>query len=130
MEKLKENFSIEEIENVEQYKIKNYEGLIIAGGEDITSVESQKLKELIFSAFKHKKPVIAMDCGAVVLANQGFLVGKCATVNERFGDYIHKKGAIVFDDSLLVDKNLITTSLKEPNQQLLQVIRKLLTLAH
>jgi len=123
-EKLKDEFSIEIYDKEKEYELENYKGIIIRGDEDIKNIQNEKLKNLIFSAFRKKKPIITMDCGSVVLAGLGFLVGKCATVNEKCAGLIHAKGAIVFDEPIVIDKNLITTSFKMPETELLETIKK------
>lgn len=123
-EKLKDYFKIEIYDKKKEYKLEDYKGIIIQGDEDITNVQSESLKDLIFSAFRLKKPVVAMDCGPVVLAELGFLVGKCATVNTEYISLIHDKGAIVFDETIVIDKNLITTSFKIPETELMETIKK------
>ncbi|MFW6383290.1 MAG: DJ-1/PfpI family protein [Nanoarchaeota archaeon] len=123
-EVFKAEFPIEIFDNRNKYEIDNYQGIIICGGKNITTFESEELKNLIFSLFKQKKPVIAMDCGPVILANMGFLVGKCVTVNDEYGRYVHSKGAIIFDDSIVIDKNLITTRFKVPETELLETIKQ------
>lgn len=96
-----------------EHKAAGYDAIILAGDENSIAIDDMDLlKNILYEFMKENKIVGAIDCAPVLLAMTGILEGKCATVNDtkELGRQIHKLGSLFFEESVVVDKNVVTAN--------------------
>lgn len=95
--------------DIKDAKVSDYAAIVFVGGDGIYSLKLNEDKDYINlakAAVSQNKLVGAICLGPWILANAGLLNGKKATAAET--DYIQSKGAIVVDDAVVKDGNIIT----------------------
>ena len=98
---------------VDQINVDEFNALVIPGGDPSPLYDNAKVRGMLRS-FEEKDKLVAGICGgAVLLAQSGILDGKRATgntcgISEEDPDYKHYGKAIVQNDFVVVDGNIIT----------------------
>lgn len=86
------------------------DGLVIPGGWAPDRLRlSQPVLSLVRAIFEQGKPVACICHGGWVLASAGVLKGKKITCYEAIRDDMENAGALVVDEEVVVDGNLITS---------------------
>jgi protease I len=104
-------------------KLSDYIAVVFVGGEGIYSLklhEDPGYQALAKSAIAQKKLVGAICLGPWILADAGLLKGKRATASET--DHIKSKGAIVSDEAVVQDGNIITGNGPSASQEFAEAI--------
>ena len=95
--------------DLKEVKLSDYVAVVFVGGEGIYSLklnEDPDYQALAKSTSAQKKLMGAICLGPWILADAGLLNGKRATASET--DHIKSKGAIVSDEAVVRDGNIIT----------------------
>jgi len=95
--------------DVKEVKLSDYVAVVFVGGEGIYSLrlnEDPDYQALAKSTSAQKKLMGAICLAPWILADAGLLKGKRATASET--DHIKSKGAIVSDEAVVQDGNIIT----------------------
>jgi protease I len=109
--------------NLKDVKLSDYVALIFVGGEGIYSLrlhEDPDYRALAKSTNAEKKLMGAICLGPWILADAGLLNGKRATASET--DHIKSKGAIVSDEAVVRDGNIITANGPYASQEFAEAI--------
>ncbi len=116
-----ENVSIDiDIDNLD---LSDYQAVVFVGGEGIYYLklnEDSSYTDLAKKAALQNKLVGAICLGPWILADAGLLQGKDATAAET--DYIKSKGAVVSDQPVVQDGNIITASGPSASQEFAEAI--------
>ena len=95
--------------DLKEVKLSDYVAVVFVGGEGIYSLklnEDPDYQALAKSTSAQKRLMGAICLGPWILADAGLLNGKRATASET--DHIKSKGAIVLDEAVVRDGNIIT----------------------
>jgi len=109
--------------DLKSVKPSDYMAVIFVGGEGIYTLklhEDPGYQALAKSAIAQKKLVGAICLGPWILADAGLLKGKRATASET--DHIKSKGAIVSDEAVVKDGNIITGNGPSASQEFAEAI--------
>lgn len=109
--------------DLKSVKLSDYIAVVFVGGEGIYSLklhEDPDYQALAKSAIAQKKLVGAICLGPWILADAGLLKGKRATASET--DHIKSKGAIVSDEAVVQDGNIITGNGPSASQEFAEAI--------
>jgi protease I len=100
--------------NLKEVDLSDYVAVVFVGGEGIYSLrlnEDPDYQALAKSTSAQKKLMGAICLAPWILADAGLLNGKRATASET--DHIKSKGAIVSDEAVVQDGNIITGNAPE-----------------
>lgn len=95
--------------DLKDVKISDYVAVVFVGGEGIYNLklnEDSSYQALARAAIAQKKLTGAICLGPWILADAGLLKGKKATASET--DHLKAKGAVVSDEAVVRDGNIIT----------------------
>ncbi len=95
--------------DLKDVKVSDYVAVVFVGGEGIYNLklnEDSSYQALAKAAIAQKKLTGAICLGPWILADAGLLTGKKATASET--DHLKAKGAIVSDEAVVRDGNIIT----------------------
>lgn len=95
--------------DIKNVKVSDYRAIVFVGGEGIYDQklnEDTDYQQLAKSAGAKEKLIGAICLGPWILADAGLLQGKKSTAAET--DHLKEKGAIVSDESVVQDGNIIT----------------------
>ena len=109
--------------DLKDVKLSDYVAVIFVGGEGIYSLrlhEDPDYRALAKSTNAQKKLMGAICLGPWILADAGLLNGKRATASET--DHIKSKGAIVSDEAVVRDGNIITANGPYASQEFAEAI--------
>jgi protease I len=109
--------------DLKSVKLSDYIAVVFVGGEGIYSLklhEDPGYQALAKSAIAQKKLTGAICLGPWILADAGLLKGKTATASET--DHIKSKGAIVSDEAVVQDGNIITGNGPTASQEFAETI--------
>ncbi|MGM5482386.1 MAG: DJ-1/PfpI family protein [Nanobdellota archaeon] len=123
------NVELEHIQKIDSQKnASGYSGVILAGDEKVMELDLDPLKDLLYEMMKEEKVVAAIDAAPVSLAMAGILTGKCSTVNDAngLGRQLHKLGGMFFDESVVVDRNIITSNSPSAAEEFANTVIELL----
>jgi len=103
--------------DLKDIKVSDYSAIVFVGGEGIYNLKLNEDKDytnVAKVAGSQKKLIGAICLGPWILADAGLLSGKRATAAET--DYLKSKGAIIVEDSVVKDGNIITGSGPEASE--------------
>jgi protease I len=109
--------------DLKSVKLSDYIAVVFVGGVGIYTLklhEDPGYQALAKSAISQKKLVGAICLGPWILADAGLLKGKKATASET--DHIKSKGAIVSDEAVVQDGNIITGNGPSASQEFAEAI--------
>jgi protease I len=109
--------------DLKNVKLSDYIAVVFVGGEGIYSLklhEDPDYQALAKSAIAQKKLTGAICLGPWILADAGLLKGKRANASET--DHIKSKGAIVSDEAVVQDGNIITGNGPSASQEFAEAI--------
>jgi protease I len=109
--------------DLKNVKLSDYIAVVFVGGEGIYSLklhEDPDYQALAKSAIAQKKLTGAICLGPWILADAGLLKGKRAIASET--DHIKSKGAIVSDEVVVQDGNIITGNGPSASQEFAEAI--------
>ena len=109
--------------DLKEIKLSDYVAVVFVGGEGIYSLrlyEDPDYQALAKSTNAQKKLMGAICLGPWILADAGLLNGKRATASET--DHIKSKGAIVSDEAVVRDGNIITANGPYASQEFAEAI--------
>jgi protease I len=109
--------------DLKDVKLSDYVAVIFVGGEGIYSLrlhEDPDYQALAKSTSSQKKLMGAICLGPWILADAGLLKDKSATASET--DHIESKGAIVSDEAVVRDGNIITGNGPSASHEFAEVI--------
>ncbi len=109
--------------DLKSVKLSDYIAVIFVGGEGIYSLklhEDPDYQALAKSASAQKKLIGAICLGPWILADAGLLKGKKATASET--DHIKSKGAIISDEMVVRDGNIITGNGPSDSQKFAEAV--------
>lgn len=109
--------------DLKSVKLSDYIAVVFVGGEGIYKLklhEDPGYQALAKSAIAQKKLIGAICLGPWILADAGLLKGKRATASET--DHIKSRGAIVSDEAVVQDGNIITGNGPSASQEFAEAI--------
>jgi len=109
--------------DLKNVKLSDYVAVVFVGGEGIYSLklnEDPDYQALAKSAYSQKKLLAAICLAPWILADAGLLNGKRATASDT--DHIKSKGAVVSDESVVRDGNIITGNGPGASQEFAQAL--------
>jgi protease I len=109
--------------DLKKVNLSDYVAVVFVGGEGIYSLklnEDPDYQALAKSAYSQKKLLAAICLAPWILADAGLLNGKKATASDT--DHIKSKGAVVSDESVVRDGNIITGNGPGASQEFAQAI--------
>ncbi|MDQ1261087.1 MAG: protease [Euryarchaeota archaeon] len=109
--------------DLKKVKLSDYVAVVFVGGEGIYSLklnEDPDYQALAKSTNSQKKLLSAICLAPWILADAGLLNGKRATASET--DHIKSKGAIVSDEAVVQDGNIITGNGPDASGEFAQAI--------
>jgi protease I len=109
--------------DLKEIKLSDYVAVVFVGGEGIYSLklhEDPDYKALAKSTSAKNILMGAICLGPWILADAGLLNGKKATASET--DHIKSKGAIVSDDAVVKNGNIITANGPSASQEFAEAI--------
>jgi protease I len=109
--------------DLKNVKISDYVAVVFVGGEGIYSLklnEDPDYQALAKSTYSQRKLLAAICLAPWILADAGLLNGKKATASDT--DHIKSKGAVVSDESVVRDGNIITGNGPGASQEFAQAI--------
>ncbi|MFP4047266.1 MAG: DJ-1/PfpI/YhbO family deglycase/protease, partial [Bacteroidales bacterium] len=104
------DFTIKIQKAIKDAEVDYFDALIIPGGEAPSKLrENDAVVEFAKEFFNSGKPVASICHGPQVLVTAGVLEGRTSTAYEEVKEEIEEAGGTFEDDSLVVDKNYISS---------------------
>ena len=106
----KHGLRLEATISLDEVDPKRYDILVLPGGKAPETLRKDpKALEIARYFFEHDKPVAAICHGPQILISAGLMDGIEATGYKSIKDELLEAGAIYKDESVVIDKNLITS---------------------